>query len=220
MSIGDLYKIKGTPKATSFTIGISENEEMRKKINENLDKNYFKLKVSESEISRIITTFMETTDHPFTIDANQGFTERQKALKWSFKLADLGVDYMEQPFHKDDLESHAWLKKQSPIPIIADESFQTYSDLEKTYKYFDGVNLKLMKCGGVYEGWKCLNRAQEMELKTIIGCMSESTIACNAALHLAPLADWTDLDGPLLITNDLFKTVTAPDKIIPKLANN
>jgi L-alanine-DL-glutamate epimerase-like enolase superfamily enzyme len=122
----------------------------------------------------------------------------------SYKLADKGVWYLEQPFHKEDFESHAWLKARSPIPIIADESFQNYADLEKIVKSFDGINLKVMKCGGLAEGVECLKRAKEMELKSIIGCMSESSVAIDASMQIAPLADWVDLDGNLLITNDLF----------------
>lgn len=203
-SISQQYQIKGIPNETSFTIGISSNIEMNQKLTENSSMSYYKLKVNQDEIGRIINTFSNLSDKPFTIDANQGFKDRNDALNWSYKLADKGVWYMEQPFHKDDFESHLWLKKRSPIPIIADESFQTYSDLEKIVKHFDGVNLKVMKCGGIAEGVSCLKRIKEMEMKSIIGCMSESSVAINASMQIAPLADWVDLDGALLITNDLF----------------
>ncbi len=205
-TISEQYNLKGKPKETSFTIGMSSDSEMEQKLNENSEMSYFKLKVSQNEIERIINTFTSSTDKSFTIDANQGFTDRNVALKWSHKLADRGVWYMEQPFHKDDFESHAWLKKRSPIPIIADESFQTYSDLEKIEKHFDGVNLKVMKCGGIAEGVSCLKRIKEMGMKSIIGCMSESSVVIDASMQIAPLADWVDLDGNLLITNDHFKT--------------
>ncbi len=204
-SIAAQYDLYGTPKETSFTIGMSTDCEMEQKLSENSFMSYFKLKVSQNEIERIIKTYTKLTNKPYTIDANQGFTERNEALKWSFKLADSGVWYMEQPFHKDDFESHSWLKARSPIPIIADESFQSFSDLEKIEKNFDGINLKVMKCGGISEGISCLKRVQEMGLKSIIGCMSESSIVIDASREIASLADWVDLDGNLLITNDLFK---------------
>jgi L-alanine-DL-glutamate epimerase-like enolase superfamily enzyme len=218
-SIAEQYSIIGKPKATSFTIGISSEKEMEQKLSENNDMAYFKLKVSQNEIQRIITTFSKYSNKSFTIDANQGFTDRNEALKWSQALADKGVWYMEQPFHKDDFESHAWLKARSPIPIIADESFQQYSDLEKIHKSFDGINLKIMKCGGISEGYECLKRANDMGLKSIIGCMSESSVAANAAMQIAPLADWVDLDGPLLITNDLFASQKSNEEFIQLLRN-
>jgi L-alanine-DL-glutamate epimerase-like enolase superfamily enzyme len=197
---------------------MSDDQEMEIKIADNPTMNYYKLKVNQSEVYRIIDTFERFSEKPFTIDANQGFTDRNEALKLSYKLADKGVWYLEQPFHKEDFESHAWLKARSPIPIIADESFQNYADLEKIVKSFDGINLKVMKCGGLAEGVDCLKRAKEMELKSIIGCMSESSVAINASMQIAPLADWVDLDGNLLITNDLFgDTNTSNESIIEAL---
>lgn len=213
-TISEQYQLTGLPKETSFTLGISTNREMEQKFLENSSMNYYKLKVNEQEVDRIISTFKSLTDKPFTIDANQGFTDRNNALKWSFKLADLGVEYMEQPFHKEDFDSHSWLKARSPIPIIADESFQNYADLEKVVKHFDGINLKVMKCGGISEGVAALKRAKEMELKSIIGCMSESSVVSNAAKQIASLADWVDLDGPLLLTNDLFATPKSDSELI------
>jgi L-alanine-DL-glutamate epimerase-like enolase superfamily enzyme len=213
-SIAEQLNIQGKPKATSFTIGISTNIEMEQKILENSNMSYYKLKVNSNEIKRITDFFSQISNKNFTIDANQGFTDRNEALKWCYKLADKGVWYIEQPFHKDDFESHSWLKARSPIPIIADESFQSYGDLEKIYKSFDGINLKVMKCGGLSEGAACLKRAREMELKSIIGCMSESSVVINASMQIAPLADWVDLDGNLLITNDLFASQKSNEELI------
>ncbi len=214
VSITDQYGITGGIKKTSFTIGISTEQEMEKKLFENNEMDYYKLKVSQLEIERIVSTFTKLTDKHFTIDANQGFTDRNEALKWSYKLADQGVWYMEQPFHRDDFDSHAWLKAKSPIPILADESFQDYADLERIQQSFDGVNLKLMKCGGIAEGVTCLKRVHEMGLKSIIGCMSESSVIINASKEIAPLADWVDLDGNLLITNDIFTSQKSNEELI------
>ena len=213
-SISEQLNIQGKPKDTSFTIGISSNIEMEQKILENSNMSYYKLKVNDVEIKRITDLFSQISTKNFTIDANQGFKDRNEALKWTYTLADKGVFYMEQPFHKDDFESHSWLKARSPIPIIADESFQGYSDLEKIYKSFDGINLKVMKCGGLSEGEACLKRASEMELKSIIGCMSESSVVINASKQIAALADWVDLDGNLLITNDLFASQKSNEELI------
>lgn len=217
LSISEQYNLSEKAKETSFTLGISPDEEMEQKFSDNSSMSYYKLKVNENEIERIISTFQRISNKPFTIDANQGFTDRSHALKWSYKLADLGVEYMEQPFHKEDFESHLWLKTKSPIPIIADESFQNYADLEKIVKYFDGINVKVMKCGGISEGVACLKRAREMELKSIIGCMSESSVVGNAAKQIASIADWVDLDGPLLLTNDLFAKPKSDSELIELL---
>lgn len=216
-TIAQQYGLSGEVKETSYTLGIASDEEMEQKFNDRPDMHYYKLKVNQEEIGRIVNTFQRLTSKPFTIDANQGFTERKLALEWSYKLADLGVEYLEQPFHKDDVESHLWLKKQSPIPIIADESFQNYADLEKVVKYFDGINLKVMKCGGISEGVAALQRAKEMELKSIIGCMSESSVVSNAAKQISSLADWVDLDGPLLLTNDLFAEERSMEELMERL---
>lgn len=216
-SISEQFNLENKYQETSFTIGISSDIEMEQKLNENPNMSYYKLKVNQLEISRIINKFSQISSKLFTIDANQGFTDRNEALSWSYKLADKGVVYFEQPFHKDDLESHAWLKARSPIPIIADESFHTYKDLEKIVKHFDGINLKVMKCGGIIEGVSCLKRAREMELKSIIGCMSESSVTSNASKQISTLADWVDLDGPLLITNDPFSTPRTNQELIQLL---
>ena len=217
-SIQEFYHIEEQSEKTSFTIGMSDDQEMEIKIADNPTMNYYKLKVNQSEVYRIIDTFERFSEKPFTIDANQGFTDRNEALKLIYKLADKGVWYLEQPFHKEDFESHAWLKEQSPIPIIADESFQNFADLEKVVKCFDGINLKVMKCGGISEGVETLKRAKEMGLKSIIGCMSESSVVSNAAKQIASLADWVDLDGPLLLTNDLFKENWSNDELIRLLS--
>ena len=163
---------------------------------------YIKLKVDQDNIERIINHYSKTSSKPFVVDANQGFTDKNIALEWTHKLLERHVAYLEQPFDKDDLESHEWLKERSPIPIIADESFQSISDLKKVQDAFDGINIKLMKCGGIFNAFNCFQEAKSLELKTVLGCMSESSIAIDAAWNLAPLANWVDLDGPFLITND------------------
>lgn len=203
-SIRELYQIPFKKKTTSFTIGISSNLELEEKIEFAHDFDYIKLKVNEAEMARIVNMYRVNTDKPFVIDANQGFESKEAALEWCIELKKMGVAYFEQPFHKDDFKSHEWLTERSPIPIIADESFQSLADIEKVKTAFNGINVKLMKCGGIAPAYACLTKAKEMNLKTILGCMSESSIAVNAAWNLAPLANWVDLDGPFLIKNDTF----------------
>ena len=203
-TIAELYHIQPKKKNTSFTIGISSNEELEQKIAFAEQFEYIKLKVNEAEMSRIVNLYRVNTDKPFVIDANQGFEHKEAALEWCIELKKMGVAYFEQPFNKNDFESHAWLRERSPIPIIADESFQRITDLNKVKEAFHGINIKLMKCGGIAEAFSIFTEASTQGLKTVLGCMSESSIAINAAWNLAPLADWVDLDGPFLIKNDNF----------------
>ena len=203
-SISELYQLKPTSTQTSFTIGISSDREMIEKIQVAEQFEYIKLKVDGKEIERIITCFRAHSDKAFVVDANQGFEDREKTLEWTHRLHEMKVAYFEQPFHKDDLASHQWLKERSPIPIIADESFQTIDSMDRIAEAFDGINVKLMKCGGVYAGYKSMKLAQQKKLKVVLGCMSESSVAIDAAWQIAGLADWVDLDGPYLIKNDDF----------------
>ena len=203
ISIAKIYAIPEFKKDTSFTLGISSNEEMALKLEEANDFKYIKLKINEEEINRIINYYRVLTDRDFVIDANQGFTDKEAALDWCIELKKMGVAYFEQPFDKNDLKSHQWLMERSPIPIIADESFQRYTDIDRLKDSFHGFNVKLMKCTGIAEAYTCLQKAKEMNLLTVLGCMSESSVAVNAAWNLAPLANWVDLDGPFLIKNDV-----------------
>lgn len=198
----ELLNLKVEEKDTSYTIGICSNEEMKQRIEETPQATYFKLKVSEEEVDRILEQYQSVTDKPFVVDANQGFQSREKALACAQKLEALGVKYFEQPFHKDDLESHGWLRSQVSIPIIADESFQRVEDLEEVSNYFDGVNVKIMKSGGVFEARASLYKAKARGMITIVGCMSGSTIAIEAAKSLTSLATYVDLDGVYLLAND------------------
>jgi len=221
-SIRKKYGIPEIPKDTSVTIGISSNEEMQEKYAQYPEAAFFKLKINEAEAKRIIDAHRKLSSKPFAVDANQGFSSVDRALKWADKLFEYGCYYFEQPFPKEDLDSHRRLKERSKVPIIADESFQRLPDMPGIAKIFHGVNVKLMKSGGIAEARRALIQAKENGLMTMIGCMSESTIAVEAAWSLAPLADWADLDGPLLIANDLFNPALnlTREEIIRKLKNS
>lgn len=205
ISIAKQYNIPYVRKNSSFTIGITNKEDMEQQLTFADQFEYIKLKIDEENIDQIIENYISLSSKPFVVDANQGFKNKEVALKWCQQLHKYGVAYMEQPFDKDNLLDHAWLKSKSPLPIIADESFQRFSDFDKVSRCFDGINVKLMKCIGIAESHKCLKEAKRRNLKTVIGCMSGSSVAVNAAWHLAPLADWVDLDGPDLIVNDWFR---------------
>lgn len=203
----ELNEILALPKAsipTSYTIGICSDIAIKERVKENPNATYFKLKVSETEFDRIISTYQSVSTKPFVVDANQGFKSKHEALKCANKLNDLGVAYFEQPFSKKDLKAHAWLKSKTKIPIIADESFQRIGDIDHLLSSFDGINVKIMKTGGLIEAKKALIKAKENGLTTILGCMSGSSVAIKAAQSISSLADYVDLDGMFLISNDPF----------------
>ena len=201
-SLNEVLQLDSIEKKTSYTIGISSNKEMEEVIKNAPEATYFKLKVDEYEIDRIVTTYTSITSRPFVVDANQGFTNREKALYWATELSKKRVAYFEQPFEKEDFESHKWLKNQVNIPIIADESFQKITDIEKAFKSFDGINVKIIKTGGVLGAKECLLKAKILKMKTVLGCMSGSSVSINSAKSLSAIADFMDLDGVFLIKND------------------
>jgi L-alanine-DL-glutamate epimerase-like enolase superfamily enzyme len=213
-TISQLYALPSLPKNTSITIGMGSIEEMQQKINEAHDAHYFKLKVNQEYALSIVENFRKISDKPFVVDANQGFSNKKLALKFADFLAECKVQYLEQVFDKNDLEAHRWLKQKSKIPLIADESYQSITNLEKVAECFDGINVKLMKSGGLMEGYNSLAKAKSMGLITMLGCMSESSVAVSAASSLSALADFVDLDGPFLIKNDPF-TLDNQNKIVP-----
>lgn len=214
-SIAALYGLTDIKPVSSYTIGISSNSDISRKVDESDHfTTYYKLKVDQQNIGRMVEHFQKVSTKPFVVDANQGFTDRSEALFWCSELLKSGVEYVEQVFDKSDLESHRWLKAQTEMCIIADESFQTLDDLDAIQTAFDGVNVKLMKCGGIANAVSCLKKAENLGLKKVLGCMSESTVASNAAWSIASLADWADLDGPLLLSNDPFKEIRSTDHYI------
>lgn len=223
VSGGDLFSVLNTTesnKKTSFTLGISSKELMELKILENPQISYFKLKVDQHEIGRIIEDYLSLSNKPFVIDANQGFTSFEEAAFWVKELKKLNVAYIEQPFHKDDFESHERLKAISELPLFADESFQRNTSLETIKKAFDGVNVKLMKAGGLSMANSLIDLVSADGLKIVLGCMSESSLGITAAESLKKKVDWVDLDGHLLINNDPFNDVENLDKTLKKLTKN
>lgn len=200
--ISQLIEVDPGNKPTSVTISISSNKDMIQQINQFSDASYFKLKISELEVERIITTYLQYCEKPFSVDANQGFRSRNKALYWCERLKNLGVLYFEQPFHKQDYDNHLWLKDNTEVKIIADESIQNLKDVQTFSNYFDGYNVKIIKCGGLMAGKEMLDYANKNNLTTVLGCMSGSSVSIDYANYLNNLASYVDLDGPFLIKNN------------------
>lgn len=204
------YKIWGFDAAktpdTTFTIGIDTQEIVREKVKETSPFNIIKVKLGKVESDKMmVQTIREQTNKPLTVDANQGWTDKQYALDMAFWLKEQGAVFLEQPMPKEMRDEIAWVTERSPIPVIGDESVQRLPDVMKAHGVYNGINIKLMKCTGMREAHKMLTLARALDMKVMIGCMTETSCAISAAAQLAPMMDWADLDGSLLIKNDVYQ---------------
>jgi L-alanine-DL-glutamate epimerase-like enolase superfamily enzyme len=190
---------------TSYTIGIDRPEVIREKVADAKGFHVLKIKLGRENDRELIRTIREVSDLPLYIDANQGWVDRKQAIETIYWLHDQGAVLIEQPMDKNDRDGNAWLTGRSPIPILADEAFQRLSDLDNINGAYHGVNIKLMKSGGMYEAHQMILKARTLGMKILIGCMSETSCATLAGIALAPLCDWADLDGPALTSNNPFK---------------
>ena len=197
---------------TDYTIGIDSVDVMVAKMKE-LPWPIYKIKLGTKNDIEIVTELRKHTDAVFRIDANCGWTA-DEAIENSFKLKELGVEFLEQPLKANDIEGAKKLYENSALPIIADESCIVESDVEKCAGLFHGVNVKLTKCGGLTPGKRMLEKAKSLGLKTMVGCMTESSIGISAIAHLLPLLDYVDMDGSLLLKEDIAKGITIKNGII------
>lgn len=209
------YKIWGlspekTPN-TSFTIGIDKADVVRQKVDEAAPYKVIKVKMGLDNDKELVEIIRSKTDKPLCVDANQGWTDKEKALDMCHWLKERGCMFVEQPFDKKMIDVTAWLRERSPLPIIADEFCQRIPDVMRAYQVYDGINIKLMKSTGLHEAYKMAVLAKSLGMKLMIGCMTETSCAISAAAQLAPMADWVDLDGNLLIANDSFDGVKVVD---------
>jgi len=206
------YKILGlnpdrTPD-TSFTIGIDKPEVVRQKVKEAEPYKILKVKLGQGNDREMIETVRSVTDKPICVDINQGWKDRKMALEMIQWLKEKGIVFVEQPMPKEMVDDTAWLTQNSPLPVMADEAIQTPADFRKVLGAYSGINVKLMKCGGLRDAYIMVKMAKAVGMKVMIGCMTETSCAVSAAAQLSPLADWADLDGNLLIDNDVYKGVT------------
>lgn len=210
------YRIWGLDKekapSTTFTIGIDTVDVVRKKTEECAELyNILKVKLGRDNDKEMIKTIRSVTDLPIAVDANQGWKDRQYALDMIHWLKEQGIVMVEQPMPKEQLDDIAWVTQQSPLPVFADESVQRLKDVPSLKGAFTGINIKLMKCTGMREAWKMLTLARALDMKVMVGCMTETSCACSAAAQLSPAVDFADLDGNLLISNDRFKGMEVVD---------
>jgi L-alanine-DL-glutamate epimerase-like enolase superfamily enzyme len=212
-----VYKMLGIEKIekfTSYTIGIDSTEMIIKKVDEAEKFRILKVKLGSKNDKRIIETIRSRTDKPIYVDINQGWSDREEALDLCHWLNQNNVVLIEQPFQKANLTDTEWLNARSPLPVIADEAVQRLEDLDRMSGVYSGINIKLMKCTGLMEGLKMINYAKKLNLKIMLGCMTETSCAISAAAQISSLADWVDLDGNILIKNDKFEGVKGIEGII------
>ena len=206
------YKIWGynpekTP-VTSFTIGIDTEEVVRQKVREASPYKLIKVKMGLDNDKETVEIIREMMDVPICVDCNQGWKNKEEALEMCYWLQERGCIFVEQPFDKEWIDETAWLRERSPLPIIADEAFQRLPDIVRFKGVYDGINIKLMKSTGLHEAYKMVTLARALDMKVMVGCMTETSCAVTAAANLSPLVDYADLDGNLLIANDRFTGMT------------
>jgi len=167
----------------------------------------YKIKLGTKNDLQIVKELRKHSNSIFRIDANCGWTVSE-TIKNSIELKKLGVEFIEQPLAIEDWKGSKFLLNNSHLPIIADESCVIESDIEKCFDHFHGVNIKLMKCGGLTPAKRMLKKAKLLGLTTMVGCMTESSVGISAIAHLAPILDYIDMDGALLLKNDIATGVT------------
>ncbi len=206
-----LYKLLGLKQnratITSFTIGIDTLEKMCEKAEEVKDFPVLKIKVGTKNDLEILKELRTITKATFRVDANTGWTP-DEAVKKLNHMRELGVELVEQPFPIGNIEALKKIKRRREIPIFVDEDVKDSQDIPALAHAVDGINIKLMKCGGIREALRMIHTARAHNLKIMIGCNIESSLSITAAAHLTPLVDYVDLDGHLLVTNDPFQGVT------------
>jgi len=197
---------------TNYTIGIDTIEKMVLKMEE-MPWPIYKIKLGTKEDIKIIKELRKHSDAIFRVDANCGWTV-DETISNSIELQKLGVEFIEQPLKADDWDAHKEIFEKSVLPIIADESCQIESDVEKCYKHFHGVNIKLVKCGGLTSAKRMLSKAKKLGMKTMVGCMTESSVGISAIAHLLPLLNYVDMDGALLLRKDIAKGVLIKNGVV------
>ncbi len=198
---------------TSFTVGLDSEAVVKEKTREASPYKVIKVKLGRDEATdkMMVNTIRSVTDTVICVDANQGWKDKHYALDMINWLNEKNVNMIEQPMPKLLLDETAWVTENSPLPIIADEACQRLTDIPKLKGAYNGINIKLMKCTGMREAREMVTLAKALHMKLMIGCMTETSCAISAAAQIAPETEWADLDGNLLISNDVFKGMLIVD---------
>lgn len=199
---------------TSFTIGIGEPDEVRERAAAAGDFHVLKIKLGSERDRAMIAAIREATSVPIRVDVNEGWSDRDHALREIEWLRDRGVELVEQPMPASMLDDLAWLRDRSPLPIVADEGVHRLADVALARGVYDGINVKLMKCAGLREAHAMIVTARALGLRIMLGCMTETSCAIAAASQLVSLVDWADIDGALLVANDPFEPLPVVDGVV------
>jgi len=203
---------------TAYTIGIDTEEMIRKKMLETEPYNIIKVKLGAPDIEAdkmLINTVRSMTDKPIVADANMGWKNKHLALEMIHWIAERGALMIEQPLPVNVFDDMAWITERSPIPTYGDESCQRLQDVPRLQGIFHGINIKLIKCTGLYEARKMISTAEAVGMKVMLGCTTETSCGISAAAQVTPKVDFADVDGNLLISNDMFDGIKIVDgKII------
>lgn len=193
---------------TDYTIGIDTIEMMVKKLEEFKDWPVFKIKLGTEHDMEIMQELRKHTDAVLRIDANCAWTASQ-TVEYSHVLKELGVEFIEQPMPAEaSNEDKRFVYENSVLPVIADESCISEEDVDACDGFFHGVNIKVVKCGGLTPALRMVNRARELKMKVMVGCMTESTVGISGIAQLLPLLDYVDMDGPVLLAKDIASGVS------------
>lgn len=192
---------------TTFSIGIDNPEVTRQKVREAAAYPILKVKVGLDTDEATIAAVRSVTKKPLRVDANEGWKDKEEAVRKINWLESQGVEFVEQPMPAPMIEETRWVRSRVHIPIIADESCVRAAEIPNLINAFDGVNVKLDKAGGMLEAYRMIQIAKSLGMKTMLGCMISSSVSVTAAAHLSPLVDYADLDGNLLIANDPYSGV-------------
>ena len=194
----------------TYTLGMGSEEEIPSKISDSREFKILKVKLGSGDMEydkQMISTIRKYTGKPICVDANQGWTQKEDALNMISWLSERNVKLIEQPLPKSAVADQKWLFERSPLPLFADESVQGPEDVDNISKMFHGINIKLMKCGGISKALEMIKLVRKLKLQVMIGSMSETGCAIMAAAQLSSLADLVDLDGPMLTKNNPFDVV-------------
>jgi len=219
-----LYRYFGLDAAdapvTTFSIGIDDPAKTRAKVEEAAQFPVLKIKVGLDTDEATMAAVRAVTKKPLRVDANEGWKDKQEAVRKINWLEKQGVEFIEQPMPAAMLEETRWVRSRVHIPVIADEACLHPADIPRLRDAYDGINVKLDKCGGMLEAYRMIQIARSLGMKVMIGCMISSSCTVTAAAHLSPLVDYADLDGNLLVSNDPFTGVTVQNGklILPKSA--
>ena len=210
-----VHRLLGMPSdrmaVTTYSIGIDTAEAMQKKVAEGATYPSLKVKVGLPNDEENVRAIRAVTAKPIRVDANEGWKSPEEAIariKW---LATMGVEFVEQPLPASENARMKPVKAASPLPIVADESVLHPPDIPPLVGLFDGINVKLAKCGGITRAWEMAALGRALGFKLMLGCMIESSAGIAAGVAVAPLFDWLDLDGNLLISNDPFTGLSIAD---------